>query len=61
LFYQIESLALQQDDVDPVTDHTMPPKAKMDKKLGKVTNNKSNPFKNLEWQRQLNAIIVVAF
>ena len=32
----IESLALQQDDVEPVTDFTMPPKEKMDKKLGPV-------------------------
>ena len=37
LFNQIESLALQQDDVDPVLDHTMPSKEKIDKKLGKVT------------------------
>jgi hypothetical protein len=36
-FFQIESLALQQEDVEPVTDLTMPPMERMDKKLGSVT------------------------
>ena len=34
----IESLALQQDDVEPVIDFTMPPKDKMDRKMGPVKN-----------------------
>ena len=32
----MESLALQEDDVEPVEDLTMPPQDKMDKKLSTV-------------------------